>query len=191
MDWDPEGVLGSIRSRPLILYMSKLHPGGRAVKSWPSSAEAAREKGSIPESERSPGGSNGNLLQYSCLENSVDRSLASKSMGSQRVRHTWATDQTEVEGKWSRDGNGDHQAAEDGMVLIPSLHALLLIQWDTGVQLAKSDLCKPLWVPWPQAGWRGQLTFSQPERDLPQSLEMAFSMCAQSDFPENCRVWAS
>jgi len=29
--------------------------------------------GSIPESGRSPGGGNGNPLQYSCLENSMDR----------------------------------------------------------------------------------------------------------------------
>ena len=27
----------------------------------------------IPESERSPGEGNGNPLQYSCLENSIDR----------------------------------------------------------------------------------------------------------------------
>ena len=29
--------------------------------------------GSIPGLGRSPGGGNGNLLQYSCLENSMDR----------------------------------------------------------------------------------------------------------------------
>ena len=29
--------------------------------------------GSIPESGRSPGGGNGNPLQYSCLENPMDR----------------------------------------------------------------------------------------------------------------------
>ena len=33
----------------------------------------ARDTGSIPGSGRSPGGGNGNLLQYSCLENSMDR----------------------------------------------------------------------------------------------------------------------
>ena len=35
-----------------------------------------------------PGGGNGNPLQYSCLENSMDRL---QSMGLQRVRHDWAT----------------------------------------------------------------------------------------------------
>ena len=32
-----------------------------------------RDVGSIPGSERSPGEGNGNLLQYSCLKNSMDR----------------------------------------------------------------------------------------------------------------------
>ena len=33
----------------------------------------ARDTGSIPGSGRSPGGGNGNPLQYSCLENPIDR----------------------------------------------------------------------------------------------------------------------
>ena len=37
---------------------------------------------------RSPGGGNGNPLQYICLENSMDR--GAWSIGSQRVRHDWA-----------------------------------------------------------------------------------------------------
>ena len=41
--------------------------------------------GSIPGLGRSPGEGNGNPLQYSCLENSMDR--GAWSMGSQRVRH--------------------------------------------------------------------------------------------------------
>ena len=45
-------------------------PGGSVVKN-PSANEA--DTGSIPGSERSPGEGNGNLLQYSCLENSMDR----------------------------------------------------------------------------------------------------------------------
>ena len=32
-----------------------------------------RDMGSIPGSRRSPGGRHGNPLQYSCLENSMDR----------------------------------------------------------------------------------------------------------------------
>ena len=42
---------------------------------------------SIPGSERSPGAENGNPLQYSCLENSVDREAwALQFRGLQRVR---------------------------------------------------------------------------------------------------------
>ena len=37
------------------------------------SACSARDSGSVPESGRSPGGGNGNPLQYSCLGNSMDR----------------------------------------------------------------------------------------------------------------------
>ena len=37
------------------------------------SACSAGDVGSVPGLGRSPGEGNGNLLQYSCLENSVDR----------------------------------------------------------------------------------------------------------------------
>ena len=43
------------------------------VKSLPASAGDIRNMGSIPGLGRSPGGGNGNALQYSCLENSMDR----------------------------------------------------------------------------------------------------------------------
>ena len=43
--------------------------------------------------ERSPGGGHGNPRQYSCLEKSpwTEESSGLQSMGSQRVRHGWAT----------------------------------------------------------------------------------------------------
>ena len=43
------------------------------VKNPPANAGDVRDLGSIPGSGRSPGGRNGNPLQYSCLENSKDR----------------------------------------------------------------------------------------------------------------------
>ena len=43
------------------------------VKNPPANAGDIRDAGSIPGSGRSPGVGNGNLLQYSCLENSMDR----------------------------------------------------------------------------------------------------------------------
>jgi len=43
------------------------------VKNPPASAGDARDVGSIPGSGRSPGEGHGNQLQYSCLENPMDR----------------------------------------------------------------------------------------------------------------------
>ena len=42
------------------------------VKNLPATAGDARDKGSISWSGRSPGVGNGNLLQYSYLENSME-----------------------------------------------------------------------------------------------------------------------
>ena len=54
---------------------------------WLSGEESsAGDMGSIPESGRSPGEGNGNPLQYSCLENSMDREPGRlQSMGSQNL----------------------------------------------------------------------------------------------------------
>ena len=43
------------------------------VKNPPANAGDVGDTGSIPGSGRSPGGGPGNPLQYSCLENSMDR----------------------------------------------------------------------------------------------------------------------
>ena len=48
-------------------------PGGSVVKNPPANAGDARDAGSIPGLGRSLGGGNGNTLQYSCLENLMDR----------------------------------------------------------------------------------------------------------------------
>ena len=63
------------RKRPFdMTYGDRLRfPGGTMVKNPPANAGDARDAGSILESGRSPGAENGNLLQYSCLENSMDR----------------------------------------------------------------------------------------------------------------------
>ena len=43
------------------------------VKNSPANSGDTRNVGSIPGSGISPGAGNGNPLQYSCLENSIDR----------------------------------------------------------------------------------------------------------------------
>ena len=53
-----------------------------------ANAGDVKDIGSIPGLGRSPGEGNGNPLQDSCLENSMDREPGGlQSVGSQRVRH--------------------------------------------------------------------------------------------------------
>ena len=47
--------------------------GGTVAKHLPARSGDAGDMGSIPGSGRSPGGGHGNPLQYSCLENPMDR----------------------------------------------------------------------------------------------------------------------
>ena len=48
-------------------------PGGRVEKNLPANARDIGNMDLIPGSGRSPGGRNGNPLQYSCLESPMDR----------------------------------------------------------------------------------------------------------------------
>ena len=59
-----------------------------SVKNLPPNAEDVKDAGSIPGWGRSPGGGHGNPLQYSCLENPMDRGAWwATAQGSQTVRH--------------------------------------------------------------------------------------------------------
>ena len=55
----------------LSIYLGVL--GSSVVKNPPANAEDARDMGSIPGLGRSPGVGNINPLQFSCLENPMDR----------------------------------------------------------------------------------------------------------------------
>ena len=57
-------------------------------KGVPANAGDIRDVGSIPESGRSPGGGHGNSLQYSCLENPMDRGLVDYSPQSRKELDT-------------------------------------------------------------------------------------------------------
>ena len=66
-------------------------PNGSMVKNLPANAGEARDVGSVPGSERSPGVGNYDPLQYSCLENPHgQRSLVGYSLWSCKVGHDWA-----------------------------------------------------------------------------------------------------
>ena len=82
------------------------------VKNPPANAGGGRDAGSIPGLGRSPGGGNGNPLQYSCLENPMDREAWWATV--HRVAKTW----TQL--KWL-----SIQAKRKGRDHLPSLKPLL------------------------------------------------------------------
>ena len=58
------------------------------VRNPPANSGDKGDAGLIPGSGRSPGEGNGNTLQYSCLENPMDRGPGWATVhGSQRVGH--------------------------------------------------------------------------------------------------------
>ena len=75
------------------MFCPKIHsnvgfPGGSVVKNLPASAGHV---GLIPGLESSPGGRNGSPLQYSCLDNPIDRGNWWGTVhGVARVRYDWA-----------------------------------------------------------------------------------------------------
>ena len=84
-----------------IEKVSVLFPDLPSNSDGKNSACNAGDLGSIPGSRRCSGKGNGKPLQYSCLENPMDRGAwqaivhgGLQSMGSQRVRHNWATNTT-------------------------------------------------------------------------------------------------
>ena len=84
--------------------------GGAVVKNPPANAGDPRDTGSIPGSGRSPGVGNGNLLQYSCLGNPLDRGACQASVRGVAKSQTqlcyWARMSTHASVAWilkSRD----------------------------------------------------------------------------------------
>ena len=68
---------GNVRNRKNLLIpfarFTGVFPGASVVKNLPTNARNVGDLGSITGSGRSPGGGNDNLLQYSCLENLMNR----------------------------------------------------------------------------------------------------------------------
>ena len=83
----------------LYLYMYVcmcvwVFPGGSVVKNPPANAGDARDMGSIPGLGRSPGVGNDNPLQYSCLENSMDRGAWWDTIPAVTKSQTWLSTHT-------------------------------------------------------------------------------------------------
>ena len=69
----PEGICGSIPGNITSLTSGGASQEALVVKNPPANAGDVRDASSIPGLGRSPGGGNGSSLQYSCLENPIDR----------------------------------------------------------------------------------------------------------------------
>ena len=83
-------------------------PDVAVVKTLPVNAVDTRDTNLIPGSERSTGRGNGNPLQYSCLENSMDRGAWQAAVHGAAKSWTWLSDQachlcpTDIKSEWSR-----------------------------------------------------------------------------------------
>ena len=64
-------------------------PDGSVVENLPASERDVGDTGSIPGSGRFPEGGNGNPLQYSCLENCMDRGAWSAAVRGVTKSRTW------------------------------------------------------------------------------------------------------
>ena len=83
--------MGSKGPSPLLF---KGFPGGLDGK---ESACNVGDPGLIPGLRRSPGGGNGNTLQYTCLENPMDRGAwRARVHRGTRVRHDLVTKQQQI-----------------------------------------------------------------------------------------------
>ena len=70
------------------LFITIIYQGFPGSSDGKESAFNTGDSGSVPGSGRSPGEGNGNPLQYSCLENPMDRGAWRVwSMGLQKVRY--------------------------------------------------------------------------------------------------------
>ena len=70
------------------------------VKNLPAEAGVTRDVSSIPASGRSPGGGNGNPLQCSCLENSMDRRAWRVKVYGVAKNQTWLSAHTHTHNCW-------------------------------------------------------------------------------------------
>ena len=86
----------------LCIYLASVYgyvcfPGGSVVKNLSANTGDMGDADLILESRRSPGGANGNSLQYYCWESSwIEGPGRLHSLGSKRARHNWATKHTHI-----------------------------------------------------------------------------------------------
>ena len=102
IDGSPPGspVPGNLQARTLewvaIAILKLGFPCGTVVKQPSANTGAVGDAGSIPGMERSPGVGNGNLLQYSCLENYMDRGVWRVTIHGVTKSQTWLSTCTHI-----------------------------------------------------------------------------------------------
>ena len=80
-------------------------PGGSVIKNPPANAGDIKDSGSTPASESSPRGGNGNPLQYSYLESSMDRGAWQATIHGAAKSQTGLSDGRAREQEYLHDGN--------------------------------------------------------------------------------------
>ena len=80
-------------------------PGGPVVRNLPANTGYTRDVGSIPGLGRSPGGGQGNPLQYSCLENPMDRGAWQVTLHGVAKRRAWLKGHTCLHKGYSSEKN--------------------------------------------------------------------------------------
>ena len=88
------------------------------VKNLPASEGDLRDMGLIPGSGRSPGGGHGNPLQYSCLENPLDRGAWQAVV--HRVTKNWP--------QWKQLSTAQHYKVVQGCVCMCVCVLMLLLK---------------------------------------------------------------
>jgi len=84
----PEGSSQGSYAMVHLLYLEmQQFQGMLVVENLPDNARDMGDRGSIPGSGRSPRGGQGNPLQYSCLENPMDRGSWQATV--HRVEKSW------------------------------------------------------------------------------------------------------
>ena len=72
----------------ILISLSEASQVALVVKNWPANPGDIKDRGFIPGSGRSPGGVHGYQLQYSCLENPMEREAWWATV--HRITENWA-----------------------------------------------------------------------------------------------------
>ena len=81
-------IPGTFKNTYLPISCNRASQMALVVKNSHANAGDVRDMGSIPGLRRSPGEGNGNPLQYSCLENSMDRGVWQATVYGAAKSHT-------------------------------------------------------------------------------------------------------